>query len=162
MAESKLQKLVKHLIDAEYQGRKLALPDQFSAWIEGGKISPSSKRLNNGGLIAARFSYSGVISINPCAAPVELLCAMVSFYLQENADRNDSIDVEFSNDINDDNSNDVELTIELFSEDIELIESQTGPFKLNDKQYDFGESSLWIAETFTLSANVVSSEATTD
>jgi len=155
MSESKLQKLVKHLINFTYQGKKLALPAQFDAWIEGGKITPASKRTNSNGLIAARFSYSGVISINPCAAPVELLCAAVSFYLQEHSEKHDSTDVEFSSDINDDNSCDVELTIELFNEDIVLIESPNGAFELNGKHYDFGQPSLWIAETFTLTTDVI-------
>jgi hypothetical protein len=155
MSESKLQKLVKHLIDAEYQGKKLALPQQFDAWIEGGEITPASKRVKGTGLIAARFSYSGVISINPCAAPVELICAFVSFYLQEHAGKHDSVSVEFSSDINDDNSCDVELTIEKFEEDIELVEDQNGVFVLDGKHYDFGKQSLWIAETFTLSTEVL-------
>ena len=157
MSESKLQKLVKHLINFTYQGKKLALPAQFDAWIEGGKITPASKRTNSNGLIAARFSYSGVISINPCAAPVELLCAAVCFYLQENSGKHDSTEVEFSSDINDDNSCDVELTIEKFEEDIELVESPNGVFVLGGKRYDFGKSSLWIAETFSLSTEVISS-----
>jgi hypothetical protein len=154
MSESKLQKLVKHLIDFTYLGKKLALPAQFDAWIEGGKITPASKRISGNGLIAARFSYSGVISINPCAAPVELLSAAVSFYLQEHAEKYDSLDVEFSSDINDDHSCDVELTIELFNEDIALIENPSGAFELGGKRYDFGQSSLWVAETFTLTAQV--------
>ncbi len=156
MSESKLQKLVKHLIDFTYQGKKLALPTQFDAWIEGGKITPASKRINGNGLIAARFSYSGVISINPCAAPVELISAAVSFYLQEHGGKHDSCDVEFSSDINDDHSCDVELTIEQFTEDIELIENPSGAFELGGKKYDFGSPSLWIAETFTLTAQVQS------
>ena len=154
--QSKLQKLVAHLINAQYQGKKLALPGQFDAWIEGGKITPASKKINGNGLIAARFSYSGVISINPCAAPVELICAFVSFYLQENSEKYDSNEAEFSSDINDDNSNDIEITIENFEEDIELIESPTGVFVLNGNSYDFGEQSLWIAETFRLNSQVIS------
>lgn len=156
-SESKLQKLVKHLIDAQYQGKILALPKQFDAWIEGGKIVPASKKIHGNGLIAARFSYSGVISINPCAAPVELICAFVSFYLQENAENYDSNEVEFSSDINDDSSCDVELTIEKFEEDIELIESPSGVFVLGGKRYGFGKQSLWIAETFSLTTEVISS-----
>lgn len=156
-SESKLQKLVKHLIDAQYQGKILALPKQFDAWIEGGKITPCSKTKNSNGLIAARFSYSGVISINPCAAPVELICAFVSFYLQEHAENYDSTEVEFSSDINDDDSCDVELTIEKFEEEIELIESPSGVFVLNGKRYDFGKQSLWIAETFSITTEVTSS-----
>ena len=158
MSESKLQKLVKHLIDAKYQGRKLALPKQFDAWIEGGKITPASKHVASNGLIAARFSYSGVISINPCAAPVELICVFISLYLQEHAGKNDSTEVEFSSDINDDGSCDVELTIEKFEEDIALIEDPSGVFVLDGKHYDFGEQSLWIAETFTLTTEVISTE----
>jgi hypothetical protein len=155
-SESKLQKLVKHLIDAQYQGKILALPKQFDAWIEGGKIIPASKKINGNGLIAARFSYSGVIGINPCAAPVELICAFASFYLQENASEYDSTEVEFSSDINDDNSCDVELTIEKFEEDIELIENPSGVFVLDGKRYDFGKQSLWIAETFSLTTEITS------
>jgi hypothetical protein len=150
MSESKLQKLAKHLIDTEYQGRKLALPAQFNAHIEGGRIETANKRINGTGLLAARFYYSGVISINPCAAPVELIAAFVSFWLQENAGDDDSHEAEFSADINDDESVEMELTIETFSENIELVECATGAFTLNNKRYDFGEQSLWIAESFTI------------
>lgn len=153
MSASKLQQLVKHLIDAEYHGKKLALPGQFDAWIEGGRIEPSSKKVNGTGLLAARFYYSGVISISPCNAPAELITAFVSFWLQEHAGTHDSTDVEFSADgIND--GIEVELTVEKFSEDIELIENSKGPFVLNGKHYDFGEQSLWIAESFTLSGEI--------
>jgi hypothetical protein len=152
--QSKLQRLVAHLIDAQYKGRKLALPRQFDAWIEGGRIEPASKRINGSGILAARFYYSGVISINPCNAPAELITAFVSFWLQENAEKNDSSDVEFSVDVLDDESVEVELTIETFSEDIELIEAVDGPFLLEGKKYDFGEQSLWIAEAFTLTGEI--------
>lgn len=151
---SKLERLVKHLIDCEYKGRKLAQASEFNALIEGGRIVPSGKLVNSTGVIAARFYYSGVISINPCSAPVELICAFVSFWMQTHGETEDSTDVEFSNDINDDNSSDIELTIETFAEDIELIEKPNGPFELNNKKYDFGKQSLWIAETFTLTAQV--------
>jgi hypothetical protein len=152
---SKLQRLVAHLINAEYQGRKLALATQFDAWIEGGRIEPASKVMNGTGLLAARFYYSGVISINPCNAPVELIVAFVSFWLQEYAETYDSDDVEFSVDVLDDDSTEIELTIETFSENIELIESPKGPFEINNKRYDFGKQSLWIAEAFTLSSEII-------
>jgi len=155
---SKLERLVKYLIDVEYQGKKLALATQFDAWIEGGRIVPSGKRVNSNGLIGGRFYYSAVISINPCSAPIELICAFVSFWLQANGSIDDSSEVEFSSDKNDDNSNDIELTIETFVEDIELIEKPNGPFILNNKNYDFGEQSLWIAETFTLIEQVIGNE----
>jgi len=154
MNESKLQQLTKHLINVEYQGRKLALPEQFSAWIEGGRIETASKRINGNGLIAARFYYSGVISINPCAAPVELMAVYISLWLQEHGGNHDSNEAEFSADINDDNSSEIEFTIKTFSEDIELVECVTGAFLLNDKRYDFGENCLWIAESFTLNTEV--------
>lgn len=153
-SQSKLQRLTAFLIDARYQERKLALPTQFDAWIEGGKIEPSSKRINGTGILAARFYYSGVISINPCNAPAELICTFVSFWLQEHAEKDDSSEVEFSVDTLEDNSIEVELTIETFSEDIELIETVDGPFLLNGKYYSFGEQSLWIAEAFTLSSEI--------
>ena len=155
---SKIERLVKYLIDAEYKGRKLALATQFDAWIEGGRIVPSGKRINSNGLIGGRFYYSAAISINPCSAPVELICAFVSFWLQEHGDTEDSSEVEFSSDKNDDNSSDIELTIETFVEDIELIEKANGPFVLNNKCYDFGKQSLWIAETFTLTEQVIADE----
>lgn len=154
MSLSKLQRLTAALIDANYQGYKLALPGEFDTWIEGGKIEPASKRVKGTGLIAARFYYSGVISISPCAAPAQLIAAYVSFWLQANGGQHDSGDVEFSVDVLDDDSAEVELTIEKFAEDIELIESSSGPFELNGKKYDFGEQSLWIAESFTLAAEV--------
>ena len=159
-SQSKLQRLTAYLIDAKYQDRKLALPTQFDAWIEGGRIEPASKRINGTGILAARFYYSGVISINPCNAPAELICAFVSFWLQEHAEKEDSSEVEFSADMLEDNSVEVELTIETFSEDIELIEQVDGPFLLNGKHYDFGEQSLWIAETFTLTGEVAQQEST--
>jgi len=154
MSLSKLQRLTAHLIDANYQGHKLALSGEFDSWIEGGRIESASKKVNGTGLIAARFAYSGVISINPCSAPAELIAAYVSFWLQENGGDYDSGKVEFSVDLLDDNTAEVELTIETFAEDIELIESDTGPFELGGKKYDFGEQSLWIAESFTLAAEV--------
>jgi hypothetical protein len=153
-SQSKLQRLTAYLIDARYQERKLALPTQFDAWIEGGRIEPASKRINTTGILAARFYYSGVISINPCNAPAELICAFVSFWLQEHAEKDDSSEVEFSVDTLEDNSVEVELTIENFSEDIELVENNEGPFLLNGKHYDFGEQSLWIAEIFTLTSDI--------
>ena len=110
--------------------------------------------INGNGLLAARFYYSGVISINPCAAPAALICAFASFWLQNNGGRFDSTDIEFSADVNDDNSNEVELTIEQLCEDIELIQTPNGPFELNGNRYDFGEQSLWIAEAFTLHGEV--------
>jgi len=155
MSKSKLQLLMMHLIDAEYQGRKLAKPAQFDSWIEGGRIVPSSKRIEGNGLLAARFYYSGVISISPCYCPVELLVAYVSFWLQNNASNDDSDEVEFSSDSLDDNASEVEITIEQFCEDIELVESKTGPFKLGGVHYDFGKSSLWIAESFKLTGEIV-------
>lgn len=154
MSESKLTRLVKYLVDAQYQGKKLALPTQFDAWIEGGRIEPSSKRINGSGLLAARIYYSGVINIDPCNAPAELIATYVSFWLYNNASQHDSADVEFSADKNEDGTGEVELTIEKFYEDIELIEKPGGPFELDNKQYDFGKQSLWIAEAFTLTGEI--------
>lgn len=154
MSQSKLQQLTEYLINARYQGHKLAHASQFDSWIEGGRIETASTKTNNNGLIAARFYYSGVISINPCSAPPALIAAFVSFWIQEHGSKYDSQEAEFSADINDDNSADVELTIEQFYEEIELIEKENGTFILNNKAYDFGEQSLWIAEQFTLNAEV--------
>ncbi|PHI38334.1 hypothetical protein CBQ28_04435 [Pseudoalteromonas sp. GCY] len=154
MSQSKIAKLKQHLVSAVYQGHKLALETQFDCWIEGGRIEPSSKTVNGNGLLAARFYYSGVISINPCAAPAALICAFASFWLQTNGGKYDSTGIEFSADVNDYNSNEVELTIEQLCEDIELIQTDNGPFELNGKRYDFGEQSLWIAEAFTLNGEV--------
>ncbi|NNG42745.1 hypothetical protein HJP15_07410 [Pseudoalteromonas sp. NEC-BIFX-2020_002] len=154
MSQSKIATLKQHLASAEYQGHKLALDTQFDSWIEGGRIEPSSKTINGNGVLAARFYYSGVISINPCFAPAALICAFASFWLQNNGGRYDSTDIEFSADVNDDNSNEVELTINQLCEDIELIHTPNGPFELNDNRYDFGEQSLWIAEAFTLEGHV--------
>lgn len=154
MSNSKLQNLVAYLIDARYQARKLARPGEFDAWIEGGRIEPTSKRINSAGLLAARFYYSGVISINPCYAPAELITTYVSFWLMNNAGKDDSSEVEFSADLNDDKSIELELTIETFAEDVELIADINGPFELGGKRYSFGEQSLWIAEGFTLQSEV--------
>ncbi|MBH0074646.1 phage tail protein [Pseudoalteromonas sp. SWYJ118] len=154
MSKSKIEKLKQHLVSVEYQGRKLALNTQFDSWIEGGRIEPSSKTMNGNGLLAARFYYSGVISINPCFAPAALICAFASFWLQNNGGRYDSTDIEFSADVNDDNSNEVELTINQLCEDIELIQTDNGPFELNGNRYDFGEQSLWVAESFLLQGTV--------
>lgn len=154
MSQSKLQQLTKYLIDARYQGHKLAHASQFDSWIEGGRIETASTKKNGNGLLAARLYYSGVISINPCNAPPELIAAFVSFWLQEHGGKYDSTEAEFSSDINDDNSADVELSIEQFYEEIELIEKENGSFVLNNTTYDFGEQNLWIAEHFTLNAEV--------
>ena len=154
MSQSKIEQLKQHLASVEYQGHKLALNTQFDSWIEGGRIEPSSKTMNGNGLLAARFYYSGVISINPCFAPAALICAFASFWLQNNGGRYDSTDIEFSADVNDDNSNEVELTINQLCEDIELIQTDNGPFELNGNRYDFGEQSLWVAESFLLQGTV--------
>jgi hypothetical protein len=154
MSQSKLQQLTKYLIDARYQGHKLAHASQFDSWIEGGRIETAGTKVNGNGLIAARFYYSGVISINPCNAPSALIGAFVSCWIQANGGKYDSDEAEFSSDTNDDNSFDIELTIEQFYEEIELIEKENGPFVLNNTAYDFGEQSLWIAEQFTLNAEV--------
>ena len=142
--------LKQHLVSAVYQGHKLALDTQFDSWIEGGRIEPCSKTINGNGLLAARFYYSGVISINPCSAPAALICAFASFWLQNNGGKYDSRDLEFSADVNDDNSNEVELMIEQLCEEIELVQTDNGPFELDGIRYDFGEQSVWIAEEFTL------------
>lgn len=161
-SQNKLQRLVTYLIDATYKGRKLAHAGQFDCWIEGGRIEPASKHINGAGLLAARFYYSGVISVNPCSAPAELISTYVSFWLMNNAGREDSNDVEFSSDLNDDNSVELELTIEKFVEDIELVEDVNGPFELmfqgELKRFDFGEQSLWIAEEFTLDGQIASAD----
>lgn len=158
MSQNKLQRLVSYLIDATYKGRKLARAGEFDCWIEGGRIEPASKHINGSGLLAARFYYGAVISINPCNAPAELISTYVSFWLMNNAEREDSKDVEFSSDLNDDNSVELELTIEKFVEDIELIEDANGAFELmfqgELKRFDFGAQSLWIAEEFTLAGQV--------
>ena len=150
MSQSKIAMLKQHLVSAVYQGHKLALDTQFDSWIEGGRIEPSSKTINGNGLLAARLYYSGVISINPCSAPAALICAFASFWLQNNGGKYDSRDIEFSADVNDDNSNEVELMIEQLSEEIELVQTDNGPFELDGTRYDFGEQSVWIAEEFTL------------
>ena len=161
-SHNKLQRLVSYLIDATYKGRKLAHAGQFDCWSEGGRIEPASKLINGAGLLAARFYYSGVISINPCSAPAELISTYVSFWLMNNAQRGDSEDVEFSSDKNDDNSVELELTIERFVEDIELVESANGAFELmfqgELKRFDFGAQSLWIAEEFTLNEQIASAD----
>ncbi|KKL09132.1 hypothetical protein LCGC14_2568930 [marine sediment metagenome] len=108
MSKSKIATLKQHLASAEYQGHKLALDTQFDSWIEGGRIEPSSKTINGNGVLAARFYYSGVISINPCFAPAALICAFASFWLQNNGGRYDSTDIEFTADVNDDNANENE------------------------------------------------------
>lgn len=150
--------MAQHLIDVRYQGRMLAEPGHFDWFIEGGRIEPMSKPIGSNGFLAARFIYSGVISINPCSAPEQLIVAFCSFYLMNNAGVHDSKAVEFSNDLNDDNSADIELTIEQFVEDVELVESENGPFELNwqgqSKKFDFGESSLWMAEAISVNAQV--------
>jgi len=162
MSQNKLQRLVSYLIDATYKGRKLALAGQFDSWIEGGRIEPSGKKINGAGLLAARIYYSGVISINPCSAPAELISTYVSFWLMNNAEKEDSNDVEFSSDMNDDNSTELELTIERFVEDIELVESVNGAFELmfqgELKRFDFGQQSLWIAEEFALESHIVNAD----
>ena len=150
MSQSKIAMLKQHLVSAVYQGHKLALDTQFDSWIEGGRIEPCSKTINGNGLLAARFYYSGVISINPCSAPAALICAFASFWLQNNGGKYDSRDLEFSADVNDDNSNEVELMIEQLCEEIELVQTDNGPFELDGIRYDFGEQSVWIAEEFTL------------
>ncbi|MEZ7277230.1 phage tail protein [Pseudoalteromonas sp. 68 DY56-GL68] len=150
MSQSKIAMLKQHLVSAVYQGHKLALDTQFDSWIEGGRIEPCSKTINGNGLLAARFYYSGVISINPCSAPAALICAFASFWLQNNGGKYDSRDLEFSADVNDDNSNEVELMIEQLCEEIELVQTENGPFELDGIRYDFGEQSVWIAEEFTL------------
>ncbi|WP_018692515.1 phage tail protein [Algicola sagamiensis] len=150
MSQNKLQHLTSYLMQSQYKGRLLAKPGEFDAWIEGGRITPCSKKSQGNGLIAARFYYSGVISIAPCFAPAELVAVMVSFWLQVHASRDDSPDVEFSADLHDDNSVELELTISQFSEDIELVMDDHGPFVLDETRYDFGEQSLWIAEQFEL------------
>lgn len=150
MSQSKIATLKQHLVSAVYQGHKLALDTQFDSWIEGGRIEPCSKTINGNGLLAARFYYSGVISINPCSAPAALICAFASFWLQNNGGKYDSRDLEFSADVNDDNSNEVELMIEQLCEEIELVQTDNGPFELDGIRYDFGEQSVWIAEEFTL------------
>ena len=150
MSQSKIAMLKQHLVSAVYQGHKLALDTQFDSWIEGGRIEPCSKTINGNGLLAARFYYSGVISINPCSAPAALICAFASFWLQNNGGKYDSRDIEFSADVNDDNSNEVELMIEQLCEEIELVQTDNGPFELDGIRYDFGEQSVWIAEEFTL------------
>ncbi|WP_440056124.1 phage tail protein [Pseudoalteromonas sp. T1lg65] len=154
MSASKIEQLKQHLQSALYQGRMLAKPEQFDCWIEGGRIEPSSKTIHGNGLLAARFYYSGVISINPCAAPAALICAFASIWLQKNGGKYDSSDIEFSADVNDDNTNEVELTIDQLCENIELTQSDNGPFELNGIRYDFGDQSLWIAEAFTLHGEV--------
>ncbi|TQF70490.1 phage tail protein [Pseudoalteromonas luteoviolacea] len=154
MSMSKLDKLKRFLIDANYKGHKLALPEQFDARIEEGVINPSSKQINGNGLLAARLYYSSIISIDPCYAPVELVSAYVSFWLQNNAEGDDSESAEFNCSINDDNSNEIEIVIGTFEEEIELVEVANGPFELGGKSYDFGEQSLWIAEKFTLAGEV--------
>ena len=156
MSQSKIAKLKAHLQSAQYQGHLFALPEQFDCWIEGGVIEPSSKRINGNGILAARFTYSGVISINPCSAPAPLICAFASLWLQNNGSKDDSDSIEFSSDLNDDNSNEVELQIEALSEDVLLVEAPSGPFELNGVRYDFGEQSLWIAEMFTLEGGISS------
>ncbi|WOC25862.1 phage tail protein [Pseudoalteromonas sp. N1230-9] len=150
MSQSKIAMLKQHLVSVVYQGHKLALDTQFDSWIEGGRIEPCSKTINGNGLLAARFYYSGVISINPCSAPAALICAFASFWLQNNGGKYDSHDIEFSADVNDDNSNEVELMIEQLCEEIELVQTDNGPFELDGIRYDFGEQSVWIAEEFTL------------
>ncbi len=150
MSQSKIAMLKQHLVSAVYQGHKLALDTQFDSWIEGGRIEPCSKTINGNGLLAARFYYSGVISINPCSAPAALICAFASFWLQNNGGKYDSRDIEFSADVNDDNSNEVELMIEQLCEEIELVQTENGSFELDGIRYDFGEQSVWIAEEFTL------------
>ncbi|MCL1123307.1 phage tail protein [Shewanella surugensis] len=152
---SKLTELTGYLMEANYKGHKLAHASQFDSWIEGGSIDPASKRINGTGLLVARFTYAGVISINPCAAPAALICTYISFWVQQNTGKYDAKKIEFSADINDDNSSDIEITIEDFQENIELIEQADGPFLFGDKHYDFGEQSMWIAEAFLLESQVL-------
>ncbi|WP_299002321.1 phage tail protein [uncultured Shewanella sp.] len=159
---SKLTELTRYLIDANYKGHKLAHANQFDSWIEGGAIKPASKRINGTGLLAARFTYAGVISINPCAAPAALICTYISFWLQQNAGKYDAEIIGFSADLNDDNTSDIEITIENFQEDIELIEQTDGPFLFGDKHYDFGEQSMWIAEAFLLESQVLETQVKGD
>ena len=154
MSQSKIAKLTKYLMDARYQGRKLANDTEFKVYVEQGVIIPASKKINGNGLLAARLYYSSVISIDPCFAPAELISAYVSFWLQNNGEGEDSQSAEFSSTVNDDNSFEIEISIATFEEKIELIESADGPFELDEKRYDFGEQSLWIAEAFTLSGDV--------
>jgi len=154
MSMSKLDKLKQHLINANYNGHKLALPEQFEARIEEGIIAPASKQINGSGLLAARLYYSSVISIDPCYAPVELVSAYVSFWLQNNAEGDDSQSAEFNCSVNDDNSNEIEIVIGTFEEELELVEVANGPFELDGKSYDFGEQSLWIAEKLTVTGEV--------
>jgi|GEM_PF-1357185 len=154
MSQSKIALLTKYLIDAQYQGKKLALDTQFKTSVEQGVIIPASKKINGNGLLAARLYYSSVISIDPCFAPVELISAYVSFWLQNNGTGDDSQNAEFSSTINDDNSYEIEIAIATFEETIELIEVEGGPFELGGKAYDFGDQSLWIAEQFVLTGSV--------
>lgn len=154
MSKPKIQALRDFLVDANYRGHRLANAAQIDYWIEGGKVEPAAKRVNGNGLIAARFIYSGVISINPCFAPAALICVYASNWVQNNTGKQDECSIEFSADANDDNSNEVELVVGPFCEDIELVQAEGGPFVFGGVQYDFGDQSLWIAEQFTLLGQV--------
>ncbi|MBQ4836784.1 phage tail protein [Pseudoalteromonas luteoviolacea] len=154
--KSKLEQLKDFLQSVQYQGRLLANPEAFDCWTEGGIVEPCSTRKDGNGIIAARFAYQGTISINPCYAPSALVSTFVACWIQENLERYDSNSFEFSNDMNDDKSSDFELTIAELHEDIELVLTENGPFVIGKQNYDFGESSLWIAEQFKLDAQVAS------
>ncbi|KZN61552.1 phage tail protein [Pseudoalteromonas luteoviolacea] len=154
--KSKLEQLNDFLQSAQYQGRLIANPEAFDYWTEGGRVEPCSKRIDGDGIVAARFVYQGTISINPCYAPSALVSTFVACWMQEHCSRCDSENFEFSNDMNDDNSSDFELTIAELHEDIELVLTENGPFVIGKQKYDFGESSLWIAEQFALDAQVLS------
>lgn len=155
MSQNKLQRLAKHLIDARYQGRKLAHAEQFDCFIEGGRIEPENRVLNaNRQILGATIHYSGTISINPCYAPAELVATYVSFWLQNNADKNDSVDAEFTWDKTENGENEIEITIEHFSDEITLVESDTGPFELNGKTYALGEASTWVANNFVIDVDI--------
>ena len=154
MNQSKIEQLKQHLKSAVYKGHKLALPEQFDSNIETGIIIPASKIINGNGILAARLTYRGIISIDPCLAPPILVCAYVSFWLQNNATEQDANAFEFNVERIDNTANEIEIVIDAFSEDITLIESEQGAFDLMNQRYDFGEQSLWVADHFELEGQI--------
>ena len=137
-----LQNLSHHLLEHTGLSR-----EQIYATADNGRIMISGKDLGHGQEIC-RFKYDAVITLERYAGDARVVTALIASWLMEHDHDRDYLglaDPEVNADLNDDQTADVDITVE-FNESIQLVEDDKGPIAIGDTRWSVQDAPIDVAE----------------
>lgn len=121
--------------------------EQIYATADNGRILISGEDLGQGQEIC-RYKYDAVMTLERYAGDARVLVAMIAGWLMEHDQDRDYLglaDPEVNADLNDDETADVDITVE-FNEAIQLVEDDQGPIVIGDKRWTVQAVPIDVAE----------------